>query len=273
MKYKTEHIEKIYNLYKEGKFTLKELSNKYKMDVSYQFKQHLFPLLGTVHFRNLNRGRFYGTEISYDFTNISNEIEAYILGFIYSDGYITINNRMGIKIIKSDFKHLEKIKNYISPNSNIYTDKNSLCFTIQSEDIFKNLVKWGVKLNKSQKLLKIPKIPKGLIRHFIRGYFDGDGTVYLDGKYLKAGIYSTSKEFLEEIQIIINKNNITSKIYEDKRAGKIGKVPQGYSMNIKNMYKLTPLKRENLFKFYKYLYTDCSFALDRKYLKFIEYFK
>ena len=47
--------------------------------------------------------------------------------------------------------------------------------------------------------MHIPNIPKNLIRHFIRGYFDGDGTIFMDRKYYKSNICSICENFLKEL--------------------------------------------------------------------------
>ena len=56
-------------------------------------------------------------------------------------------------------------------------------------------------------------IPKDEVRAFIRGYFDGDGTVAMTGKYPTPKLYSVSREFLQEVQALLQvKLGISSKI-------------------------------------------------------------
>jgi hypothetical protein len=71
--------------------------------------------------------------------------------------------------------------------------------------MFDDLCYHGCVPNKSL-ILKFPTINEGLISHFIRGYFDGDGTVgeyqnvkNSNSKTLRSGMCSGSKEFLEEL--------------------------------------------------------------------------
>lgn len=57
------------------------------------------------------------------------------------------------------------------------------------------------------------KLPKKEIMAFIRGYFDGDGTVAMTGDYPTPKLFSKSKEFLQDLQSLIQiKLNISSKI-------------------------------------------------------------
>lgn len=48
---------------------------------------------------------------------------------------------------------------------------------ITSAELCNSLVNLGIGYNKSHFDLHIPNIPEHLIKHFIRGYFDGDGCI------------------------------------------------------------------------------------------------
>lgn len=110
---------------------------------------------------------------------------------------------------------------------------------------------------------------KNLLRHFIRGYFDGDGTVFYDRQYLKSNICSISNTILEEIKNILTENEIESSINVEIREGKSLKLPQGTeSTSCKNMYRLYVRKKESLEKFKKFMYKDSNVCLIRKFKKF-----
>ena len=121
---------------------------------------------------------------------------------------------------------------------------------------------------KTYTLNKIPNLPKHLYRHFIRGYFDGDGTVFMDRKWLRSNICSISENFLIELQGLLNDENIENRINVEIRKNKKYKVPQGVSENCMNMYRLYVSKQEALKKFYHYLYDDATIYLERKKIKF-----
>lgn len=71
--------------------------------------------------------------------------------------------------------------------------------------------------NKSHTEFHIPDINPELIRHFIRGYFDGNGTVFLQSKSqsVRIGFYS-NETLLKDIQLQLNKSIKTpiNKIYK-----------------------------------------------------------
>ena len=48
---------------------------------------------------------------------------------------------------------------------------------ITSAKLCTDLVNLGIGYNKSYSDLHIPEMPENLVRHFIRGYFDGDGCI------------------------------------------------------------------------------------------------
>lgn len=89
------------------------------------------------------------------------------------------------------------------------------------------------------------------MRHFIRGYFDGDGTV---GKNLKSVSIAGYKRNLDKIADELGKRNIYSKIISDKRKCK-GQDDFG-SLTFSNL--------TGVYCFLKYIYYDSTYYLKRK---------
>ena len=113
------------------------------------------------------------------FKTIDNEFKAYILGFIYADGYIESNERtLAFNINEKDIDILYKIKECMNCNNEIRKSSTKKCVRLHlsSIDLVDDLKKLGVTRNKTQKI-SFPKIDKELLRHFLRGYFDGDGHI------------------------------------------------------------------------------------------------
>lgn len=119
------------------------------------------------------------------FKNWSSEM-AYILGFFAADGYITINKRGGqfwcIQI--KDRNLLEQIKNVIQSEHKISTriTKNgeSIMYRLQigSVEMCEDLKVLGFAERKTKSLV-VPNVPEKYFSDFVRGYFDGDGNVWL----------------------------------------------------------------------------------------------
>jgi len=121
------------------------------------------------------------------FKNIDTEEKAYWLGFMYADGYVSTvkyGKRIGLAISKKDKAHLEKFKKALNADNPINEYKcTKSCYNpgteyvrlvISSTELYEDAVRQGIVEHKTDVLTR-PKIKKELYRHFIRGYFDGDG--------------------------------------------------------------------------------------------------
>ena len=73
-------------------------------------------------------------------------------------------------------------------------------FSIGNNLLANDLIRLGLAPNKSLNM-KLPDIPDEYFRHFVRGTFDGDGSVYLDKKInaLRIKLLSGSKSFIEQL--------------------------------------------------------------------------
>ena len=133
---------------------------------------------------------------------------AYILGFWFADGCIgkTKDKDYGyffnIKQHKKDKYLLENVLSEMKSTYPLLKFKNTNCFsfTIRSKKIYNDIVRLGGKERKSLDCV-FPKIPKKYSPDFIRGYFDGDGSIDF-----KANFTSGSLEFLEGLKLTLEKN-------------------------------------------------------------------
>ena len=135
---------------------------------------------------------------------------AYVLGFWTADGYAK-KDRQSIQFDQKEKEILEKIKKAMGANYNILPHK-------LKGEIYYRLAFWGKEklYNSLQKLCpypiqaksftaEYPNIPAKYDREFIRGLFDGDGSISFD-KQKKANLtFSGTKKLLIEIQKRISK--------------------------------------------------------------------
>lgn len=215
-----------------------------------------------------------GRKNTYDFNEdffevIDSEEKAYWLGFIYADGYITENNKCGISLKSVDIGHLEKFKKSIKSNHKIsiyesqYNEKCNITeycrIILTSKKNVDNLMDKGVSHRKSL-ILKFPnkEIFKNQndIIHFIRGYFDGDGSI-IGGGIPRISFVGT-KEFLEKlVELFPFKTNAS--IIKDNRTSDTYEIKFGSKEHIK------------IFLNWLYFGKDCKTFLDRKYKLAQEY--
>ena len=204
------------------------------------------------------------------FEKIDNQRKAYVLGYLFADGtlqgnYIScsaaIQNYEILEIVKKELKSHNKIivaRN--NPNSFSKEGTNNYIFTVGSSKIRRDLLQLGFLEDKTHKEFLFPKIEKELKRHFIRGYFDGNGVISINSSKTNPttfGIASPSKKFLGAIRREINKvtgSNANVLPYKYKKAFE---------------YKLGGAN--NLKKVYHYLYDDAELFLGRKKNKFDEF--
>lgn len=210
------------------------------------------------------------------FKEIVNPSQAYWLGFIYADGYITANKTktkysIGIELNVNDYEHLKKFNNSIEGNVpvtsrirnghiivNHAVGEFRICsIRLYCTQMAKDLESHGCCLNKSLIKTKPVGIPENLMRDFIRGYFDGNGTIctsynkQVDKSYLKVQIETGSKEFSNWISIYLKENGFENHIVDDK-----------------NAYKIQIYSKSNQ-KFLDYIYKDSEIYLNRKYEKYL----
>ncbi len=221
---------------------------------------------GLIRSNKINSRKYH---VNYDFfKNIDNEHKAYWLGFIYADGYISRinkNKKIGISLNIKDMDHLEVFKKQINATYpiNIYKSKSfggveiEYCrLLITSDQLFDDLIDKGV-FEKKTLILKFPNesiVPKNLQHHFIRGYFDGDGSFKKsNGKYYVFNLCGT-KEFLLKCQEILHKNTKLEKRHKDN----------------KNNYSFSIGGRLQAKKIGDYLYKNATVYLERKYNRYKE---
>lgn len=145
------------------------------------------------------------------FNNWSKEL-AYFLGFFMADGSLDMKRKRAmIKINKKDRYILEEFSKIIKTNRPIKEGANYVAFIINDTIIIKKLIEFGCVPGNSIKN-KLPKdLPAELFFHFLRGYIDGDGSIYISKSVksrqknvLRLNILG-SKEFLQIIRLNIQK--------------------------------------------------------------------
>lgn len=131
------------------------------------------------------------------FKYIDSEEKAYWLGFLYADGCITTDKKYIILELSSeDLEHIKRFKDDIQAHQKIRIYKRNnieyarLC--IGCKEMVLDLIKVGCIPHKTFNIV-FPEaniIPKNLIRHFIRGVFDGDGCISITNRKKKNKIYN-----------------------------------------------------------------------------------
>lgn len=125
--------------------------------------------------RNYNRN-FY--KCNDDFFAKPNNVNSYWAGFLAADCSIT-NNTISIDLAHKDEQQLSKLKRAIEYAGSVFKNKRHVRLQFNSPKIAKDLKNnFGVTARKSL-TLNAPGLRKEAnVRAFIRGYMDGDGSIY-----------------------------------------------------------------------------------------------
>ncbi|MGE7726814.1 LAGLIDADG family homing endonuclease [Bacillus cereus] len=115
-------------------------------------------------------------EINEDFFNSWTEESAYILGYIWADGTLTeIKGRLHVSISSNDRDILVKINNAMGSEHKITDHKGTSSIGFSKPKMIERLIELGL-IERKSKTIQFPiGIPDECLRHFIRGYFDGNG--------------------------------------------------------------------------------------------------
>lgn len=207
------------------------------------------------------------------FVNLDNT-SAYWLGFLWADGYNNYQpnkNRYHVKLNLSyiDLEHLQKFRDYIDTDKKLYHRKsnNSYSFEIFNQKLSTNLKNMGIISYRDFNATNLPNIDDKFFSHFLRGFFDGDGTIgmykILDKRVnityqrIQLKITTPNEKIAQHIHNILFDNQIFSAITKERTRKIYHVVINGY---------------RNMLKFFDYIYKDSNEnnRLARKYNKGLE---
>jgi hypothetical protein len=208
------------------------------------------------------------------FKEINSEKSAYFLGFLYADGNIQIKNTaycITLKLKSDDQYIIEKFRDIMSPSSPVKTTTNKgssniySYFRINQKEVCDQLISHGCGPNKSL-ILEFPStIPNELIRHFMRGYSDGDGCIYKNKFKHKKTINTiwkivSTKQFCQQTAQILKTElgiNCSQLLSRPKTNQITTTLSVGGNLQVK--------------KVLDWLYQDATIYLPRKYEKYLEF--
>jgi hypothetical protein len=217
------------------------------------------------------------------FDIIDTENKAYLLGLFYADGCNHSSEaRFSISLQEKDKYIIEWIKKELNSSHPIFKKTKLTPVSKESRDYYgisfaskrmcARLTELGCFPQKSLKL-KFPtedQVPNYLIHHFIRGYFDGDGSVcyrYQDGKHFKASCsFVGTMEFITKLkEILLNKADVKLLI-----AHRVGFYEEKYKNRNSNSFNTAISGSFQCEKMFNYLYKDAHIFFSRKFDNFMK---
>lgn len=181
---------------------------------------------------------------------------AYILGFIFADGCLVEYNNgyYGLDITTKDLLLLKLIKKRLGAEHKIGRKERGYRIQIRNRHIYSDLLSLGLIPRKS-KIVRFPRVSERHSSHFIRGLFDGDGSVMVwSGPrwrhtcQIRVSFTSGSQSFLKDLKKYLLRQAGLSR-------GKISPITRGYHLRYLSMSECIAL--------YKFMYQ----GNDKLYLK------
>jgi hypothetical protein len=218
------------------------------------------------------RTRKYQLDETY-FDTINTEEKAYFLGFLFADGCnILHRNRISIGLNEKDYGLLKQLNDLLFSENCIKTEHRisthyikgkrckstgrSICLYINSKRISSKLNEIGMIPRKSS-VVKFPScIPPELLCHFVRGYFDGDGSLI---KYNSKRGYTikiaSSRTFCLKLKDIVAKHTGINGIVCDES-------------NAYNCFVIGGIYNSKVFC--DWMYSSATIKMERKFNRYLE---
>lgn len=223
------------------------------------------PLAVTVLLREMGRIRNtkpYQSTIDHSWLDvIDSEIKAYFLGILCADGWIN-RNTVFLSLKTSDGALVRRLASLLPgvPDPREYPPgkmnvEGSVRLAVTSGQWRQSLLQLGVTTAKSLTLDDVAsRIPDSFRHHFVRGYFDGDGSIYHSvyrGKRRVCVSFRGTLEFLRGLHSAIGLP--VGGIYPKARPG---------------IKTLSYCGKTRMYQIRDYLYRDASIFLERKHERF-----
>ena len=267
-------IEKIPSQRKWTDEEIEYLKNNYKDKTYKEMTKDLNRSKAAIDIK-INRLGLVKSNYNYDysfFNVIDTEEKAYWLGFISADGNVWINEEtqsceVCIKLQASDFEHLKKFNKTIHGNLQVTFDERICSFTgkphkccnirLYCKEMAYDLIKHNVIPNKSLVIKYLNTLPKELERHYIRGYFDGNGCLSIskvNENNFRCDFTSGSKDYTLGLKKALKNEGFDSYMVKSKYGN-------CYRLNING-------GKKGCLKFLDYMYKDSTIYLDRKFNRY-----
>ncbi len=213
------------------------------------------------------------------FRQIDSHDKAQILGFICADGCVHVktptSGYVTVSLSPVDTAYLEWIKTATKSNRPLssgdytYAGKRQLtvCFATSQPEIVRDLQRLGVTERKSLTLQfpSVDQVPAEFLGSFVRGYFEGDGCIYLCGRRggptLKADVSIIgSVAFVAALSDLLISRDIKSTITT---------YPTTDGQSSYSVLRVTTIP--DIMRFCDFAYADGTYRMERKHAKFLQF--
>lgn len=265
-------VEVLKKLYAEDKNSATELSRQF--NVSRHTIKKWIEKAG-IEFRKKNPDLI----IDY-FETINTEEKAYWLGYAWCDGNVNVRKVgkyieycLSIDICERDHEHLYKFKDSTKTISKV--EKLKAVEAAKTSDEWRYRIR--IKNSKFCKILfekykmipyrtkvgnMVEALPKHLIKHFIRGVIDADGSVILTKDSRGGFTGQISISVSDEMGMFIRRH-----LFDEGIVKSVAKLTPLYMGGLLDLYKISYGGNIQIVRLIEYLYVDSNVYMERKYNK------
>lgn len=205
----------------------------------------------------------------HDLFDIENEISSYILGFWLADGNIFLSHtksrprkQKAFALYNTDRDLMYEIGSIFGkvPRVRKRNDKNKDCYNIKikSDKLFDFCYNITNSTSKSDKYIKIPVLKKENQSHFIRGLFDGDGSINIKSYKTRHG------KVVNALQSSFAAGKDTGKFLEDVRDMIRNHVPVGLKKICGKENRALIFNQYDTMLLCDWMYKDATIYMKRK---------
>ena len=190
---------------------------------------------------------------------------AYVFGYWIADGNMG-KNKNTISFVSIDYDLLKMIKSIFNSEHKIMNYKNWFSLSFCNKIMYNDLLKLGGIPAKSL-IIQFPEVPDRYLSHFVRGFFDGDGSFFINiDKRLAHHYKYLASNFTGNIDFLT--------VLEKKIKDNAGIDSTGlYSANISRISYLTYFNKKAIV-LGNYMYEDSeNLRLERKFKIYYEKFR
>lgn len=251
------HVDEIVQLYKDGNSTC-QIAGQFNCE-----NASIWTLLQEQGVVCRDRAKYSCDESFFD--TIDTEAKAYILGWFYSDGN-NFKNGLAIRLEIADLDILEGIKDAMQSTGPFWvrqprksTHRPLFAMTLHSKRLSEALTAKGCPPNKTF-VVRFPGpdiVPTHLVHHFVRGYFDGDGSFGCYGKHHRWVVQIVgTRHLLDGVLAASGVRGVFHQRHPER--------------NKDNWTLMIPVKGE-MDRFLTWLYRDATVFLARKHSKYLRF--
>lgn len=255
--------QEIINYYKSKPMTLSDVGAKFNLSN---------PTVGKIlkDVPKYSKAKIFNPEMNERFfQEINNELNAYFLGLLISDGNV-FNDSTGrqasisITLDLHDEYLLQAFKEAINSNTSIGHDGRGCGqIAVRSNLMAQDLAQYGVIPRKSYNTY-LPQVNKNLMQHLIRGILDGDGSILAkqyDTRYLHSISFCGTHQLMSDISEYCYKNlNLNQK-------------PSVYDYKDKQLSEMKIQNYNDIQIFGDWIYNNATIFMKRKKEKYDEIIK